>query len=418
MQLIDTIRVRLILLVAVLLIPAGILTYYVVDQNRQLQIAQRSEHLVDDARQARSELQSDIRNLLQATSMLDSVPAVHQSLQPECATALAKFLDNPDYLGAVTLDDQGNSLCNGLILPGAQLAKSYADRDYFAKTMQSGKPVVGKPVFGRLTQKPALPVAVPIKTPEGVTRGMVSTALDLGRFGKRFVETRSVPGTVFLIWDRTGNLLFRYPDAEALTGKRFDQSPLVALTARGGEGIVRTAGFDNVQRLVGFAELVDYRDSGIFVGVSVPAAQLFAPVDLMVHHALVGMALFLAASISLTWLIGRTLIWQPIQRLTEAATQLAAGNYSARVGMQHSHSEIGLLARVFDQMALAAQLHRVQLQDVNATLEHKVRERTERLQASEAEFRGVLESAADGIVIVDKHGIMVVVNTALERLFG
>lgn len=420
MRFFSTIRVHLILLVIALLLPAVGVTYWLLDQNRRQQIGQGNTQLLGDARQARAELQSDIRALLLATAMLDHVPAVLQSLQPECATVLAQFLENRDYLAALTLDDQGNSQCNGLTLPGAQEAVSYADRDYFAKTMQSGKPVVGKPVFGRLSKKAALPVAVPIKTPDGVTTGMIFTALDLGRFGQRFVESRAVAGTVFLIWDRAGNMLFRYPDAEALTGKRFEQSPLVAVAASSadGEGVLQIAGFDNVQRVVGFAKLVDFHDSGVFVGVSVPQTQLLAPLDRMIQRAAAGMVLLLAAAIAAAWLIGRNLIWRPVQRLTAAAAQLTAGDYAARVGLQNTTSEIGMLAGVFDQMAQAAEQDRAQLQNVNATLEQKVQERTRRLQASEAEFRGVLESAADGIVIVDKQGTMVVVNTALERLFG
>lgn len=416
----STIRVRLILLVIALLLPVTVVTYWMVDQNRKLQIEQSNAQLLSDARQARADLQSDIRTLLLATSMLDFVPAVRQSLQPECTNVLVKFLENPDYLGAVTLDQQGNSLCNGLSLPNANKSISYADRDYFSKALKSGKPVVGKPLFGRLTKKAALPVAVPIKTPNGETTGMIATSLDLGSFGKRFIESRAFTGTVFLIWDRDGHLLYRYPDAEALAGNRFQQSPLVAIAAKGalGEGVVQTIGFDNMQRVVGFAELLEYRDSGVFVGISVPAEQLFSAANRMVHRAVIGLVLMLVVSIAAAWLIGRNLIWRPVQQLTHAARQLATGDYSARVGMKNGRSEISLLSKVFDQMAQAAQHDRVELKNINAQLEQKVLERTQRLQASEEKFRGVLESAADGVVIINRQGIIIVVNTALERLFG
>lgn len=63
-MIIYSIRVRLIFLVVILLLTAGVLTCWVVDQNRSLQIEKSSAQLLGDARQARSELQSEIRALV------------------------------------------------------------------------------------------------------------------------------------------------------------------------------------------------------------------------------------------------------------------------------------------------------------------------------------------------------------------
>lgn len=414
----NSIRGRLILMVLALLLPGGLFTYVTVAENRQLQIVQLRADLLNDARQARTDLQSDIRTLAQTTALLDLIPAVHDFAEPGCSAALAKLLENPNYLGAVTLDAQGMSRCNGLQVPGASTPKSYAERDYFVQVMSTGQPTVGKPVSGRLTGKPALPVASPIRDTHNTTIGMIATALDLNRFGQRFVQARAQPDSVFLIWDRTGQVLFRHPDAEQLSGKMFGQSPLVRATAQGGNGTLDTIGFDGVERVVAYAELSDYLASGLFVGITVPAVHLYGPANATVRNAAIGLAVIATAAALLAWLIGKHLIWQPVNRVVEAAKRLTGGDYTARVGTPTASGEMGTLAQAFDHMAQTAQLHRQQWQDMNATLEQKVLDRTEKLRASETLFRGVLESAADGVVIVDTTGTMVIVNATMERLFG
>src|SRR6185503_19671203 len=42
----------------------------------------------------------------------------------------------------------------------------------------------------------------------------------------------------------------------------------------------------------------------------------------------------------------------------------------------------------------------------------------DRLRASEARWRSIVESAVDGIVVIDSHGLVEAFNPAAERLFG
>ena len=42
----------------------------------------------------------------------------------------------------------------------------------------------------------------------------------------------------------------------------------------------------------------------------------------------------------------------------------------------------------------------------------------EQLRASEARWRSVIDSAADGIIVIDAHGRIEAFNPAAERLFG
>jgi predicted signal transduction protein with EAL and GGDEF domain/DNA-binding response OmpR family regulator len=58
------------------------------------------------------------------------------------------------------------------------------------------------------------------------------------------------------------------------------------------------------------------------------------------------------------------------------------------------------------------------LKSLNEQLEERVRERTERLEASEAKYRALLENNADAVLVIDRLTIVRFLNPAAERLFG
>jgi PAS domain S-box-containing protein len=417
MNFLTTIRGRVILLVLLLLVPASLLIFLTARDSRELQLSQARNQLLAVAWHANSALASDIRDLQLTTEMLNYVSAVRDATEPECSRVLAALLENKRYLGGVVLDENGNSRCNGI--DGNKNPKNYADRDYFPKTMQSGVSVVAKPIIGRLSGRMVLPVTAPVKNADGKTVGLVVTALDLAQFGARFVQEQQVPGSVFLIWDRDGDLLYRYPDAEKLSGQRFPELQLVkAASAQGGKGTLELAGFDGLPRVFGFAALEEYKDAGVYVGVGVPAKELYASANALVWNALWATLVMGLIGVGAAWIIGRTMIWQPIKKLSNATTRMAAGDFSARLGAPYGRSELGELAQVFDQMAQASERGRNAMQDINNTLEQRVIERTAGLEASEQKFRNVLESAADAIVIVDRQGTVVIANASAETLFG
>ncbi|MDP6506796.1 MAG: PAS domain S-box protein, partial [Planctomycetota bacterium] len=156
-----------------------------------------------------------------------------------------------------------------------------------------------------------------------------------------------------------------------------------------------------------FAPIADLRNRSVAIGVIATVVVLFS--------ALV---------------VSRTLS-KPITSLTESARSLAAGDLTARADVS-TNDEIDELAAEFNLMAQQIEVRTGELKQLTETLEERVAERTakledsihdtnqarEKAEAAEQSFRMVIEASPAGILTVDAAGCILMVNPAVQEIFG
>jgi len=98
------------------------------------------------------------------------------------------------------------------------------------------------------------------------------------------------------------------------------------------------------------------------------------------------------------YLISQRII-MPIIRLVQTSRAVAAGNLEQQTGIRRG-DEIGVLASSFDQMT------------------RSLRERTRELEEAASKIRAILESIADGVIVEDQNGQIIMMNPAAERILG
>jgi signal transduction histidine kinase len=98
------------------------------------------------------------------------------------------------------------------------------------------------------------------------------------------------------------------------------------------------------------------------------------------------------------YLISRRII-VPIIRLVQTSRAVAAGDLSQQTGISRG-DEIGILASSFDHMT------------------DSLRERTRELEEEASKIRAIVESIADGVIVEDKSGQIIMMNPAAEKMLG
>ncbi|MCS7216007.1 MAG: HAMP domain-containing protein [Thermodesulfovibrio sp.] len=103
-------------------------------------------------------------------------------------------------------------------------------------------------------------------------------------------------------------------------------------------------------------------------------------------------------------------ISQPLNQLTEYAKKLLAHDFDAKVDIK-SEDEIGLLANTMKSMAN-------NINEVFARYEFALKDAVVELQDTLAYLTTIIDNMADGLIVVDKDGIINHINLAASEMFG
>lgn len=148
----------------------------------------------------------------------------------------------------------------------------------------------------------------------------------------------------------------------------------------------------------GYEPIVDSRGERIgmlYVGFLEAPFRSAKTIALLVIFCLFLVISVIGAVWSLHW--ARS-IFRPIERMHDAIGRIEGGEGAARVGAVDSRDELGLLAREFDRLLDVLALRREQLEQLAASLDRKVEERTRDLEAANTE----LQAAQRQLVMSEK----------------
>jgi methyl-accepting chemotaxis protein len=219
-----------------------------------------------------------------------------------------------------------------------------AERDYFKEGM-AGRESISEVMPSRTTKRPVVVIATPVKV-DGIVRGVIFTALDLGPFCDKFISNIKILETGYAyMYDKTG-VLIAHPNKDLICKRNLDEFDW-------GKHILKThnGSLDyNYEDQDLQAVFITSESLGWGFALVAPQDELHAPVrHMMMIIALVGL-IALAVSIVCVLFVAQSIV-RPITRATDSIT--AGSNQTTDAAAQVSQTSQSLAEGASEQAAAA-----------------------------------------------------------------
>jgi signal transduction histidine kinase/CheY-like chemotaxis protein len=373
---------KMVMLVIVAVLPAlAIQSFneYDLRKSREDDIRDKTVQITKQFGAEMGELREGARQYLQVIGQLPPVVALDAGA---CAPLLEQLNAHTSYYGILGVADaNGNVLCASKPTTMTRVA----DMPFFRRAMVQSDMAIGNYWADPDSSARQIHFATRLAAADGSVAGVVFAGLDLGWLADHLRERGLTPTQSILIADRDGNLIARLPPVPGMIGKNIRAAGHAHLLDGTTTGWEEGRGVDGVVRIFGHVPpALPPHDLFLSAGESKDAA--FAAIDQVTRRGILLIATGLIFAVYAAWLGGRIFVQRPVRSLLKTAAEWRNGNYDARTGGASSQSEIGQLSAAFDEMAEAvsarhaAQLQaEKRLQELNATLEERVAERTREL---------------------------------------
>lgn len=361
-------RSRAIFLVLLAILPLLALTIFSYFHQRQHAISEVQRDGLVAARNLAMLQESLISGTRQMLVNLTQMPQVQGRERDSCNTLFARLLEkSPHYTAIMAVDSAGEVFASA---PKASAPLKATDRLWFHQAVQTRAFFVGEPILCRLTGKYSLNMSYPLLNQAGQLQGVLVIGLDLNWLGSLLAKSELSPGTAMGLTDSSGKVLFRSPDPQKYSGRKV-LGAIVQGMKSGNEGVAEGVGLPGDLRLFAFVRLSPpWQEMFVVIGLPRDLALTRVNRELWNNLAwLLGVGLLALAA---AWFGSGWFIIRPVRKLREVTERLAAGDLTARAGLDYSVGELGHLAQAFDHMAVALQERDARLGEAAAELQRQI----------------------------------------------
>lgn len=338
------------------------------------------------------------------------------ALQERDADAVQEYLRSMQNIypkfdnGMFLLDADGTLWADFPVRPAIH-GRNFAFREYFQRSMQEDKGIVGVPYRSARTGEPVVTFTALLRDSSGQIIGLLAcSARLLSAEGLVGIRKQRIGETGYIyVYDHSRLMIIHPVDERVLVrdvppgvNKIFDAA------INGFEGVGETVNSRGIPMLISISHVPM---TGWIVGAQQPTNEAFASLNTVRRRLILGTAIGALAALLLGLLALRrvtlplALLHQTALRLRErlvngsGAGDLVKGDLDERAAQLERNDETGDLLKT--------------MKELSVSLDQSMRS----LKESERRYRKLFELAQDGFFLMDSNGLLMDCNQAATRLF-
>lgn len=356
MPFVSSLRARSIAFVLLAVIPAFGVILFTDQRHRSSIAAQVQKSALGSARVIATEQRRIFENAHQLLITLARLPQIREHNSVACQKILAGLLE-PLYVDLGVIDLKGNLLCSAL---GPRSLKGMRPQDpYILRVFETREFSVGEIQKDSSNGKMVIQFGFPITSSAGALQGVAFVVLDYSWIVRITAQNHLPSEASSIFFDESGKIFLRHPDTVDSFGTQIhigvSRGPTVI---RGVEGNIESVGSDRVARLITYRQL-DHRIAGniMYAGIEIPVRTAFAEAERILRQNLIILGVLTVLTLIGAWFGADLFVLRRVRDLLATTKQLASGNLKARTSLPYGASELGHLARTFDELAKALEQH-------------------------------------------------------------
>jgi signal transduction histidine kinase len=382
MTLLPSLKTRLVVIVLLALLPAFVLMYLAAQDERQYVAEQTEIALTATSDLVASNLAEIVKSAEEKLRWLALLPEMTNSDAGVCTARLNALFQQVDgYLAFSVAHSNGDVYC---LAPARVLTSTLniANRPFFQPTLQKKGFVIGGFQTGSLTSKAALTFGYPILDVAGNVQAVIGAGVEVQFLNQAIASWHLPPNTAIVLTDQGGTIVARFPDSERWVGKEMQNAPLMKRLLQNQKGQEEIPGLDGVRRLYAFTSFQTPSNTTLFMAIGYEPSVILAESNRRLQRNLIGLGVIGIVALAVAWFSTEWLIVRRTRAIINAAALLRTGDLTVRTEAPHDGSELGQLAKTFDEMLNTLQYREEALKKLNTELEHRVDTRTVQLKSS------------------------------------
>lgn len=392
-----SIGVRVFMLILAVIVPLAAFDFYNAAQEEKRAVVQVTRDLQGSTREASNKIGDLINASEELLSGLAATDAVLSSNLFTCTRVLRQVAEKfSKYTNFSVVDANKFIVCSSGPLPKP---KDVSKSPNIIQAFETKKFAISPFKFGVLTGKPVLVFTKPLIDPFNQVVGTVNNGLSLTWMEDYLSGISKITSQRMAVIDGQGKVMASHPPGVYELGSSIINTQLGKHVLNKTSGVTRFVDERGEDVLANVAQIPRI-PNGASVVAFVSLDAVLADTRRRLHIQL-GLLLALAGgSLFLGWIGLRLLVQDPIDRLSELAGKVEAGDFNARSGLSYTSGELGALGQAYDRMVAALET------------------RTSALRNSEANYRELVESEEQLIHRYLPDTSEVFVNQAFADFYG